>query len=132
MAEERVATTYEMPDLVDRHPNLPFRFWSRDEDGYIGEAKYLGGSRFRCGRIVEDDSRNEQRVDFTLVVDSQALRRALRAAGRTRVVVRRWWYDSARSVWVQGPRGFVGRLNGGAISGGILEGEIAASPYEVA
>lgn len=120
----RTATTLALPELEAAHPDLPLRLWSRDEDGYLGEDKYLGGSRFRLGRIVEDDTPNPTRVDFTVVVDSLPLRQALRAAGRTLVIVERWAWDEALREWFRGPRGFRGRLNSGTISGGVLSGEI--------
>ena len=127
----RYATTYEMPELAVRHPDLPMRYWSRDEDGYIGDVKYLGGARFKAGPLVESDSVNEQRTTFRLIVDTQPIRLAMRTAGRTRIVIRRWEWDSDADEWLEGPRRFVGRLNSATISKGVLDGEITASRFGV-
>ena len=130
MAEQIIARTLAFPELEAREPDLPFRFWSRDEDGFIGIHKYLGGSRMTLGSVRADRSLNRERCPFELVVDSQPLRAALRQAGRTLVIVGKWWLNPESGEWERAPWGFTGRLVSGRMESGTLSGEAESYPYE--
>ena len=120
MRSSPLACGIAFPDLAERYPATPFRFWSRAESANAGGYDWLGG-RASFTSAVETRGLGKREASFQVSLTPEHVNIYNEGAFNfTPCAVGWWWYDLGERRWERIDRRLSGTVKGPELVNGYM------------